>query len=283
MTDRGTVAWFDVAKRDIVDSVRAVQSMSMAHASAETLAGRFDHLDIALHHALLTNLVINYCRPFVSNRGKDGSTRTYPLRLVAGAAGFVRGTHAQILELRHKMVAHSDDDYLDARFSGEAVVISRSDNPSIVQKVPVRMSAVTIALWGLSRKDVAERYSAHIGAAVRTAEQRIRVRLGDFFAAAVEFPDICPAIAVENDEAVRVRATIGPGEEFTTPMMTIDPAILVPPVGGIERGDLLFQTLKVDHSISGDMTVKFKDGGEVFLSLIKRSSGASAESQSEDV
>ncbi|MEZ6023743.1 MAG: hypothetical protein R3C16_10115 [Hyphomonadaceae bacterium] len=104
---------------------------------------------MTVHQALLNNLVINYCRPFVSNRTKDGATRTYPLRLVAGADGFDRDVHAQLLGLRHKMVAHSDDEYLDARFTGEAVVISKSDDPSSARKVPVRVGAITVALWGL--------------------------------------------------------------------------------------------------------------------------------------
>jgi len=281
MNQRGTTEWFEIARRDIVDSVRAVQSMAMARTSVIALAEKFEQLDMTVHQALLNNLVINYCRPFVSNRAKDGATRTYPLRLVAGADGFDRDIHAQLLELRHKMVAHSDDDYLDARFTGEAVVISKSDDPSSARKVPVRVGAITIALWGLSDKAVAERYRAHVAAAVGAAEQRIHARLKDFFEAAVEFPTVCPALAIEDESAVRVRGTIGPGEEFTHPMMAVDPAILIPPVGRIQRGDLLFQTLKVEHSISGNMTVRFDDGGEITLALVKRGASPPAGGESE--
>jgi hypothetical protein len=40
---------------------------------------------------------------------------------------------------------------------------------------------------------------------------------------------------------------------------------------------LLFQTIKFERSISGDMTVKFKDGGEIVLRLVKQPEDAGIE------
>jgi hypothetical protein len=120
----GAREWFILARLDMLESMCALQALKFAAEAAMALAQRWDELSATLRLALITSTIVNYSRPFV-DRHADRGVRRYKLKRISGAPEFALSLHKHLLQLRHKMAAHSDEDFLDARLHAQAALISR--------------------------------------------------------------------------------------------------------------------------------------------------------------
>src|SRR5262250_969610 len=106
--DFGSVEWFRWNKRQILDHARAGLSFAHALQSAEALVTGWADLVPIVRSSLHTSIVVSYARPFKKNKAKDGSQRTYSVGYVDSGADFSKDVHDHLIEIRDRLVAHSD-------------------------------------------------------------------------------------------------------------------------------------------------------------------------------
>jgi hypothetical protein len=104
LPDRGTEDWFRYTKALIVRETRAMDSIQIARRAAQRLVADWDSLDDDLKASLLSSIIISYSRPFLH-------APAYPSRHLREQPNFDRELHEHLLELRNKLIAHSDEEY----------------------------------------------------------------------------------------------------------------------------------------------------------------------------
>ena len=258
----GSRNWFIAARLDLLESTRALQSLNMSAETAHALATRWAGLDTTLRFALLTSTVTNYGRPFV-NRHTDAGVRRYKLKRIAGEAGFDVMLHRHLLQLRQKLVAHSDEDFNDARIHAQAAVISKDGGEPF--KIVAEIGARSTALWLLKDKATAERWRAHVVAAATGAGKDARGLLEDYFAAARTHPDSCPLLDVDGREEklVQFRAELSGGETVSVPLPEMPLSHLKTPPLIDERGAYIFQLLSLVTRGGGTTITDISDGWNI--------------------
>lgn len=87
----------------------------------------FEEGNDILLNSLLVTPVVNYCRPFSSNKSKDGTKFTYPIRQLKSAEEYSPEIHGLLMDLRNKLIAHDDSSTLDTKLSYMGASVSKAD------------------------------------------------------------------------------------------------------------------------------------------------------------
>ena len=137
---RGSVDWFKYQKAQILRHARALDSISSALRLVSRLCKDFDTIDAEINSALLSTVCINYSRPFVQ-------TPSYPVRHLKAQKQFDPNIHQHLVELRHKLIAHSDEAYADAKVHLLSICLNLTKNGvdtprTIPQSIHVRVTAL---------------------------------------------------------------------------------------------------------------------------------------------
>ena len=103
----GSREWFRVRQRQVADYVRALDALEIAVASTTRMIGQWEVLDDELKSALFHSALIHYARPFTDRREYGGKE-------LRRQAGFDEELHGHLIDLRHWLVAHHDNDVLRA-------------------------------------------------------------------------------------------------------------------------------------------------------------------------
>src|SRR5262249_27608846 len=108
LPDYGTAEWFKREKPDLLKHLKAVDSFLAAGANFDKLVDLGETADTEVRAALHIAGVIHYARPFVEkNRFRKG--------IINKHSDYDERIHRQLIDLRNKLIAHSDSDYADAR------------------------------------------------------------------------------------------------------------------------------------------------------------------------
>ncbi len=108
----GTERWFEVARRQCVDHLRALLSIRMAHDYMNVILGNFENCHSLVASGLHSASVIAYGRPFTPTKTKIGKV-AYNIAALKRVEGFDRQLHAHLLEIRNRLIAHADYDVLN--------------------------------------------------------------------------------------------------------------------------------------------------------------------------
>lgn len=256
--DEGTRDWFIEARLDILEGMRALQALKFAAEAAIALAQRWDELSATLRLALITSAIVNYSRPFV-DRHTDRGVRRYKLKRISGAPEFDVSLHKHLLQLRHKMVAHSDEDFLDARLHAQTAFISRDDHQV---KLIAELGARSTALWQMQSRATAEAWRLHMSAAALAAARDASGLLQAYFKAARDFPDACPLLDLDGKEEklAHFTHTGGAGETFSVPLPEMPLTNLKTPPLAEEPGAHLYQLLELKTQGAGTTVTDIGDG-----------------------
>jgi hypothetical protein len=170
----GTIEWFRWQKRTIEDHAQALDSISCAARAAAALRRLLPEGDQDILSALHTQAVINYARPFVSNERSDGSDRVYPTRALKRHPGFDPDTHEQLIALRMKVIAHSDNSVLASEMLDCVLTVSgRSGEVD----VPVGVSAHVQAVMYPDDSNITDRWLRHCEAAATSIEAQLKAAM----------------------------------------------------------------------------------------------------------
>jgi hypothetical protein len=184
-TNIGTADWFRLKRQDIKRHVKAVDALAFSARAFHTLDRHcaLENADATITESLFSAAVVSYARPF----GMSGKEKAFPKRVITKAAGCSKDLHEDIIMLRHKIVAHSDDDYADAvlvyndikvRVVEEDFELRFLDGATAMAQTIARLSpALTVAL-----RD-------HVDAATRAALTFVQAEMSRFLHAALQFPD----------------------------------------------------------------------------------------------
>lgn len=188
----GSIEWFRDKKRELVDHGRAADNFATAQRAMEALQATWGRSEETTALALHTAAVINYARPFSSNRGQGGGKRTYSTGHIDKTPGFDRAMHRHLLELRDKLIAHSDADYVDAAaFCFELGVSGRDTvlNADFAIEIPIEVRVAARALHSISDEGLVRAYLAHVTAAAAGAAEKLLAEMNLLLRTAQEHTD----------------------------------------------------------------------------------------------
>jgi hypothetical protein len=246
---RGTAEWFKREKLDLLKHLKAVDSFAAA-------AGNFQKL-VELGHttetevvgaALHTAGVIHYARPFIEkNRFRSGIIKKH--------SDYDERIHRQLIDLRNKLIAHSDSDYADARLFRKELSFE-DKNGSVEFKVLVGGSLLTQTVHMIDDPALAKRCLIHVTAVATTAHSDLRRRFEEFARAGQE----CPA-ALEAAASIEPRSPIKL-EPFQASNAVLNPhAVLTKPPLIIQDG-YAYRALTVQIDVPTEVIRQDDDGSE---------------------
>jgi hypothetical protein len=105
---KGTVEWFRAQKREIIEHAKACDDFDAAVSNFRKLVTLGPDSDADLQAALHGMGVISYARPFVARP-------RFSKRRISKQPGFRDDIHQQLIELRDKLIAHSDAEFAHGR------------------------------------------------------------------------------------------------------------------------------------------------------------------------
>jgi hypothetical protein len=268
--DRGTVKWFKREKRLIIEYAKAVEAFATAGRNFQKLVDLGHSADAEVRAALHSAGVVNYARPFSNNRPADGGASIiFPKKLIKGHANFSEDIHNQLLDLRHKLIAHSDGDYADGRLFRKIVTVGGGAKPPLKMLAGITVLTQTVHL--LHDMAMANRCLSHIKAAEEASYADLQARLEDFAKAGQDFTDAMQAAATSEQ---RPTIDIGPFEvrpnapATPMPQVLLNPhAVLTRPPLKLEPDGYAYRGFAVQTDMSAQGTWLAEDGSEVTITL----------------
>jgi hypothetical protein len=156
----GTAEWFEDARHLCIDHLRALLSMRLAHECIQVSLSQWNSVPSIVSAALHSNCVIAYARPFTSAMTKRGKIH-YPSKEHKAVAGFDGELHRHIMDLRDRIVAHSDY----AIFPSTMFLQAMGD-----EKLPISLGLNVKGLVGIESRGLAERYEKHLSCCTNAVE-----------------------------------------------------------------------------------------------------------------
>jgi hypothetical protein len=174
----GSPKWFGARRRVAANYIRAVDALEAAGSSIRRILHEWLAMDDELKSALFYSAVIHFARPFSYKRdyGGDGLKRH---------AGFDQELHNHLIDLRHSLVAHHDNDVLRAWVGHQHYNLTLSGAQYTGM---IATCAVVKVLHTVQAKSVAERYASHIAACVTFFRRIAEDELSAIHEMALRFP-----------------------------------------------------------------------------------------------
>jgi hypothetical protein len=174
----GSPEWFEVRRRITADYIRASDAIGVAASSIRRILHDWQTMDDELKSALFHSAVIHFARPFSYKRDYGGDGLKH-------RAGFDQELHGHLIDLRHSLVAHHDNDVLRAWVGHQNFDLAHN---GIQYTVMVSTCAAVKALHTIQEKSVAERYLSHIMACEAFFQEAARRELSAIHEMALRFP-----------------------------------------------------------------------------------------------
>ncbi len=194
----GTREWFDSARHQCVDHLRALVSVRTANEYLTAILTRFIDTDPTTVAGLHSASVIAYARPFVSAKTIEGERR-YPEGKLRKASGFDRQLHDHLLSLRHRLIAHADYALLASTMNIQTI----GD-----EALPVQMEINVKTIYGITDRQLGLRYQAHFQACMRFMEESLNQEVRELNLQSKKYP--MEFAATHNIPAVERDVTLSP-------------------------------------------------------------------------
>jgi hypothetical protein len=211
--NKGTAEWFELSRRRCVDHLRALLSIQMARDSAEAILQQWEFQKGGNIAALHSSCVIAYARPFTNAATKNGNIK-YPTKNLMGAPGFDKELHFHILDLRNRLIAHSDY----AIFPSSIYLQTIGD-----QRLPITLGINVMGIFGMESYDLALRYHKHFSICATTLEQILNLECNEL-ASEVR---LHPAEFHKTNNIPEVKGQFSPGSELSEVPRPTGPAAAV--------------------------------------------------------
>jgi hypothetical protein len=259
-----TPKWFRAQKRALIEHAKAIDDFKSAASNFRKLVTLGPDSDADLQAALHGMGVISYARPFVV----DG--RTFKKRLISGQPGFRNDVHDQLLELRNKLVAHSDAEFARGRLF---VRMATFNVDSGCVNLPIGAEVMIRNLHTVGNFELAEACLAHSEAALQGSADTILLDLKEYALASAQYPDAYAASGarpanlgiVANETKFSLPS---PGSEVTIPDVLLNPGQLLPPPPlKLGSDGYLYRELAVKVELRGKGSVTMPDGSNFEFGL----------------
>lgn len=174
----GTREWFDSARHQCVDHLRALVSVRTADEYMSAILNRYMDTDSVTVAGLHSASVLAYARPFVGAKTKTGE-RKYPEGKLRKASGFDRELHGHLLELRHRLIAHADYGLLASTMNFQSI----GD-----EALPVSMEINVKTIFGFEGRKLGLRYQAHFRACMTFMEESLNQEVRALIVQSKKYP-----------------------------------------------------------------------------------------------
>jgi hypothetical protein len=258
----GTVEWFKRERFHLIEIAKAIDSFGAARRSFQKLVDLGSNGDPDLAAALHTSAVINYARPFVNNTRADGVRVAFRKNVVKGHTNFVEEVHQELIDLRQKLVAHSDRDYVDGRLFRKLWALDIEGEHA---EFLVGATVATLTVQTVHDMALAERFLLHIRAVEEAAYTAATKRLEDFVRAGQLFPEQLESSrsAGAKPRIKTERFEMRPDEAVSVPAQMLDPhAVLTQPPLKLGPGGYVFRGFSVHVDVSTEITRTGDDGSK---------------------
>jgi hypothetical protein len=258
----GTVEWFKRERLHLIEIAKAIDSFGAARRSFQKLVDLGSDADPDLTAALHTSAVINYARPFVNNTRADGVRVAFRKNVVKGHINYVDEVHQELIDLRQKLVAHSDRDYVDGRLFRKlwALEIEGAHTEWLVGATVVTQTVHTVHDMAL-----AERFLSHVRAVEEAAYTGATKRLEDFVRAGQRFPEQMQSArsAGAGPRIKTERFEMTPDKSVSVPFQMLNPyAVLTQPPLKLGPGGYLFRGFGINVELFTEITRTGDDGSK---------------------
>jgi hypothetical protein len=169
LVNKGSVEWFEHSRRRCVDHLRALLSIQMARNSANAILQQWTSQSAENNSALHSSCVIAYARPFTNAATKNGNIQ-YPTKNLMRASGFDKELHFHILDLRHRLIAHSDYGIFPSTMYLQTIGDDR---------LPVTLGINVKGIFGIESHDLALRYARHLSICAMVVEQLLNIECNE--------------------------------------------------------------------------------------------------------
>jgi hypothetical protein len=190
----GTPEWFKDQKRIMVSHARALDCITSARRSVASLIANWENPDPEVRAALHSAAVISYARPFSRNRDDFGKWPSYPVQRLERTRAFDPSLHGHLVDLRNKIIAHHDSEYLSAKLLISSVELS------IGAQVPIAVSVHVQSLYSIEDREIAYRYAAHFDAAIECIDAALEHDHSKYFCAVQQWPDVLRSVGEKSRE-----------------------------------------------------------------------------------
>jgi hypothetical protein len=211
--------------------------------------------------ALHTAGVINYARPF---SGKKKLAKS----VIKNHENYDGGIHRQLIDLRNKLIAHSDREYVDGRLFVKCLTLSNGSEDQF-EEILLGASLVTQTVHLLEDLALAARYLTHVKAAEEAAVTALGKRLEEFVKAGRQFPaELKAAATTEPRPRINAgRVDLNLSQPSPMPRVVLNPcAVLGKPPLTMGQDGYAYRGLAVQVDLSGGATLRADDGSEVSIS-----------------
>jgi len=263
--DRGTIAWFKHRKRILLRDISAFDDFNAAHSAIERILEAADDWASTdptdqLKGALFMIAVVTYARQFVESSTTGGKKETFGIRRLKSGANFDRELHKQLIELRHRLIAHDDREALPPALYmyGAEIVI---DGGSVERK-PIAATLASYSFNSVATQLFLRKMQKHLLICIESLNGEIRKGLLEYLSEA----SISNEYSKVSDKAPRqfkdAAINFGPNqtgklgdvEQFKARMIRV-------PSGGIHKLEYSYRVTTYSSALphiefgSGDKTV----------------------------
>ena len=259
MITGGTTEWFKLQVKLILRTAHAFDSLSSAHRYAKKLVDTIDQ-DEAVTAALHDAAIVAYGKAFLEQP-------EYPSRHLHDRENFDKELHSRLLDMRNKLVAHSDKAYVASELGtiDIGLDVSVADVKYIV-RVPQACAIRLKTLHSIGSKPLAEALLSHIAAAVQGAHDDITAKCSEYLRLAAAHPDARPAGKEPSKAIFRSRMELSGGHVDIPQLQTILPAMTEPRIS-LESDGLIYRVLTMQVRMQGKTTVELPGGNTIELEI----------------
>jgi len=120
---------FRELKRQIIAHARAAENFYTSARIINKLLEVWESTDVDLRYALYCSAIVGYSKPFTESYQKNRvKKKIYKIFFLKKGKGFSRDTHDHVIRMRNKIIAHSDEDFLEAKVFSEEFGFSQNGN-----------------------------------------------------------------------------------------------------------------------------------------------------------
>jgi hypothetical protein len=261
----GTVEWFKGEMLHLIELAKAIDSFAAARRSFQKLIDLGPNGDPDLRAAAHTSGVVCYARPFVYNKRADGTRGVFQKKLVKTNANYDEGIHRELFELRQKIVAHSDRDYVEGRVFTKSLALDIEQEET---KWIVGATVVTQTVHTLHDINLTKQFLSHIEGVEQAAYAEATKRLEDFVRMAQSFPEQLQLARSPGAKGpiTTERFEMPPDKAVFVPYQTLNPnAVLTKPPLKLGQDGYMFRGFGVQVDVSTEITRTGDDGSKAVI------------------
>ncbi len=267
MTQRalGSVEWFKRERLYLIEFAKAIDSFAAARRSFQKLIDLGPDGDPDVRAALHTSGVIWYARPFVNNTRADGTRVSFNKKLVKSQTNYIEEIHKELLDLRQKLVAHSDRDYVDGRLFTKLLKLSIEQENT---EFAIGGMVATQTVHTLHDMALAKQFLSHIEAVEQAAYTEATKRLEHFVRAGQRFPKELKSARAPGVKpgTQTLRFEMSPDNPVTVPFHMLNPhTVLDLPPLKLGPAGYVFRAFSFQVDLSTEIIRTAGDGSKAVI------------------